>query len=240
MSAIKTKNVTKKMTVKETPVKKTTTKEVSVSQQPVVETQEVPVPEVKAPVVQEPVVSSDTSVSQQQSVNTVTDESNSIKNRLEQLIKSKQDQLLEIKKEILELKKLQKDYETEMKNMSKTKKTKKVLSDNPNRKPSGFASPVIVSDELYEFLGKFGVKKGAPIARTDVTRYVTGYISDNKLQNPEFRREIIPDDALKVLFKEPIELKDKNDKNSPLIYTYLQLQKYLSPHFPKKNVAPVA
>jgi hypothetical protein len=34
-----------------------------------------------------------------------------------------------------------------------------------------------------------------------------------------------------------MEPKDPNDENSPLVYTYLKLQKYLSAHFPKKASA---
>jgi upstream activation factor subunit UAF30 len=169
-----------------------------------------------------------------------TDVTVTIKQRIEVLIKAKQDQMNEIKKEIVELKKIQKDYEVELKNASKNKKKKRsVSSDGTTRKPSGFASPVVVSDTLYKFLEQFGVKHGDPIARTDVTRHITNYISEHKLQNPEFRREIVPDAVLKGLFGEPFELKNKADPNSQLIYTYLQLQKYLSPHFPKKASAVV-
>ena len=146
----------------------------------------------------------------------------------------------EIKKEITELKKIQKDYDVELKNASKNKKKKRTPSaDGSVRKPSGFASPVLVSDQLYKFLEQFGVKHGDLIARTDVTRYITTYISEHNLQNPEFRREIIPDATLKSIFGEPFELKNKSDPSSPLVYTYLQLQKYLSPHFPKKATATV-
>ena len=108
------------------------------------------------------------------------------------------------------------------------------------RKSDQFASPVIVSDALYNFLSKFGVEKGKPIARTDVTRFITNYISENNLQNPEYRREIKPDAALKTLFGEPTEHKVKGDTSSPLVYTYLQLQKYISPHFPKTMKAVTA
>lgn len=233
MSTKTTKNntTTKKIAVKEAAVKEAVKETVKIVQKAVetsvpvptptptsTPTTETPVSEV--PVVDEPVVS--------------------IKQRLESLIKARQDQLNEIKKEIVELKKLQKDHEVEVKNASKNKKKRKVSEDGVVRKPSGFASPVVVSDTLYDFLAQFGVKKGDPIARTDVTRYITTYISEKNLQNPEFRREIIPDNTLKALFGEPIELKNKNDKNSPLVYTYLQLQKYLSPHFPKKSVVAVA
>lgn len=228
MSTKTTKNTTtKKIAVKEAAVKEAVKETVKIVQKAVETSAPTPAPTPTAetpasevPVVDEPVVS--------------------IKQRLESLIKARQDQLNEIKKEIVELKKLQKDHEVEVKNASKNKKKRKVSEDGVVRKPSGFASPVVVSDTLYDFLAQFGVKKGDPIARTDVTRYITTYISEKNLQNPEFRREIIPDNTLKALFGEPIELKNKNDKNSPLVYTYLQLQKYLSPHFPKKSVVAVA
>jgi len=83
-------------------------------------------------------------------------------------------------------------------------------------------------------LSQFGVKKGDPIARTDVTKYITTYIKEKDLQNPEYRREILPDATLKKLFGEPLERKNPEDESSALVYTYLRLQKYLSPHFPKK------
>jgi upstream activation factor subunit UAF30 len=221
--------------------KNTTTKKVAAKEMPLKVAQVTPTPtpvkaaQVKvAPVVVEtPVVEVvATPVENETAEVTMT-----IKQRLEALIKTRQDQMNEMKKEIQELKKLQKDHEVELKNASKNKKKKRVSEDGVVRKPSGFASPVVVSDTLYNFLGQFGVKNGDPIARTDVTRYITTYISEHNLQNPEFRREIMPDSTLKALFGEPIELKDKNDKTSPLVYTYLQLQKYLSPHFPKKAVA---
>lgn len=157
-----------------------------------------------------------------------------LRTRFEALLKSKQDRLAEAKKEVLELKKMQKDYEKLLKdNMKKTKK--KRVSSNTNRKPSGFASAVVVSDELYSFLAQFGVKKGDPIARTEVTRHIASYIKSNDLQNPDYRREIVPDATLKKLFGPPIELKDPSNPSSPKVYSYMRLQKYLSPHFPKKN-----
>jgi chromatin remodeling complex protein RSC6 len=222
----KTKMTTKKNLVKEAPVKEVAVKEAPVKEVAVKEAPVVEAPVVEAPVVEAPVAEA-----------SVAEETVSIKQRLEMLIKARQEQMNEIKKEIAELKKLQKDYDLELKNASKNKKKKKMTEGVSNRKPSGFASPVVVSDTLYEFLGKFGIKKGDPVARTDVTRFITAYISENNLQNPAFRREIIPDSTLKALFGEPVELKNKNDKDSPLVYTYLQLQKYLSPHFPKKAVA---
>lgn len=161
----------------------------------------------------------------------------SMKQRFEALIKARQDQMAELKREVQELRKMQRDHEHALKEASKKSKKKKVPRDDANpRKPSGFASPVVVSDELYSFLDRYGVKKGEPIARTDVTRHITAYIKEKDLQNPEHRREIIPDATLKKLFSEPLEHKDPEDTNSPLIHSYLRLQKYISHHFPKKQV----
>lgn len=164
-----------------------------------------------------------------------TVETDSMKQRFEKLIKTKQDLISELKREIQELRKMQRDHETAVKEASKKTKKKKSRDENSTRKPSGFASPVVVSDELYTFLSQFGVKKGDPIARTDVTRHITNYIKEKDLQNPEHRREIVPDAALKKLFGPAIEPKDPNDPKSPLVYTYLKLQRYLSAHFPKKS-----
>ena len=167
----------------------------------------------------------------------VTEETDTMKLRFDKLIKTRQDQMNELKREIQELRKMQRDHEHALKDASKKSKKKKVLRDDANpRKPSGFASPVVVSDELYSFLEKFGIKKGDPIARTDVTRYITSYIKEHDLQNPEHRREIVPDAALKKLFGEPMEPKDPNNLESTKVYTYLKLQRYLSVHFPKKKV----
>jgi chromatin remodeling complex protein RSC6 len=161
-----------------------------------------------------------------------------MKERFDELIKSRQELMNNLKKEIQELRKMQRDYEHAIKDAAKRSKKKKAPRDENNpRKPSGFASPVIVSDELYKFLEQYGVKKTDPVARTDVTRYITTYIKEKDLQNPEHRREIMPDATLKKLFGPAMEPKDPNDANSPLVYTYLKLQRYLSSHFPKKSAS---
>lgn len=215
---------------------KTTKKTSSKSVTPAVEPEvQVPTPApVVAPIV--PVEQTTTATEQTATTTTtVTTETESMKQRFEKLIKSKQDLINELKSEIQELKKMQRDHETAIKDASKKTKRKKTPRDDSNpRKPSGFASPVIVSDDLYAFLAQFGVKKSDPIARTDVTRHITSYIKEHDLQNPEHRREIVPDAALKKLFGPAMEPKDPNDANSPLVYTYLKLQRYLSSHFPKK------
>jgi upstream activation factor subunit UAF30 len=216
------KLVTSKTATKTTRSKTTPKPKEVVIEEPVV---------VETPVVEEPVVETTTPVVEE------TTEIDSMKQRFERLIKTKQDLMLELKREVQELKKMQRDHELAIKEASKRSRKKRVRDENSTRKPSGFASPVIVSDELYSFLESFGVKKGDPIARTDVTRYVTTYIKDKDLQNPENRREIVPDTVLDRLFGPAMEHKDPNDATSPLVYTYLKLQRYLSQHFPKKASA---
>lgn len=212
---VTSKTATKTTRSKATPTPKP--KEVVVEEPVIVET----------PVVEEPVVVETPIVEE-------TTEVDSMKQRFERLIKTKQDLMIELKREVQELKKMQRDHEHAVKEASKRSRKKRVRDENSTRKPSGFASPVVVSDELYSFLESFGIKKGDPIARTDVTRYVTTYIKDKDLQNPENRREIVPDTVLDRLFGPAMEHKDPNDATSPLVYTYLKLQRYLSQHFPKK------
>lgn len=215
-----------------------TTKKTSKSVTPTVEPEVPVVVPVVVPTV-EPTVTETEQTGQTETAETATTvEIETMKQRFEKLIKSKQDLTNELKREIQELRKMQRDHENAIKEASKKTKRKKTPRDDANpRKPSGFASPVIVSDELYAFLAQFGVKNTDPIARTDVTRYITSYIKEHDLQNPEHRREIVPDAALNKLFGPAMEPKDPNDENSPLVYTYLKLQKYLSAHFPKKASA---
>ena len=149
---------------------------------------------------------------------------------------STQTRVTEGKKELVELKRMLKDYDKLVKELSKKgKKRRVVATGESSRKPSGFASAVVVSDDLYDFLAQFNIKRGEPIARTEVTRHIASYIKKNDLQNPEYRREIVPDQMLKKLFGPAIELKDPNNPNSEKVYSYMRLQKYLSRHFPKKN-----
>ena len=89
-----------------------------------------------------------------------------------------------------------------------------------NRKPSGFVKPALISDELATFLGK---PSGTEMARTEVTREITQYIRAHKLQDPSNGRIIRADTKLRKLLglTKSIEL------------TYFNLQKYMSPLFPK-------
>jgi len=96
---------------------------------------------------------------------------------------------------------------------------------NPNRAKntsSGFMKPVGISGEMCKFTGWDASELKS---RVDVTKYICGYIRDNDLQNPDDRRQIVPDKKLTALLK----LDKKSLKEEPL--TYYSLQKKIQPHF---------
>ena len=92
---------------------------------------------------------------------------------------------------------------------------------------SGFMKPVQVSKEMAKFAGwdHKDLK-----SRIDVTRYLCGYIKDNKLQRESDKRRIIPNPKLRKLLK---LTKDDED------LTYYQLQQKIQCHFEKKAAAAV-
>ena len=126
---------------------------------------------------------------------------------------------------------------TELKNLErKTVKQLKVVEKLNNKKkrkgtraPSGFVKPSPISEELATFLGK---DKGIEMARTDVTREINKYIRANDLQDKENGRQINPDKALCELLK--------ITKDSEVVLTYFNLQRYMGPHFPKSVKAVAA
>lgn len=86
---------------------------------------------------------------------------------------------------------------------------------------NGFQVPTPISPQMAKFVG---VPSGSEMARTEVTKFIHGYIKKQKLQNPENGQEIFPDSKLKKL------LYSGNDD-----VTYFKLQTYLKPHFLKKD-----
>ena len=92
-----------------------------------------------------------------------------------------------------------------------------------NRKPSGFAVPSKISDELCVFMQK---PKGSSAARTEVTQYIIKYIKDNDLQWKDNRKIIKPNTPLKNL----LNVK-KNEE-----VTYFNIQRFMNKHFIKSEV----
>ena len=93
-----------------------------------------------------------------------------------------------------------------------------------NKKPSGFAKPTKVTNELCHFMNK---KEGSEIARTDVTKALIEYIDNNKLQNIDNKKIINPDEKLKIL----LGIEDDS------VLTYFNIQKYMNKHFSKPLVS---
>ena len=100
-----------------------------------------------------------------------------------------------------------------------TKKSRKGATKG-NRTPSGFVKPAPISEELASFLGK---DEGTEMARTEVTKEINSYIRENSLQDPKNGRIINPDSKLQKLLK----------IKPGMELTYFNLQRYMSPHFPK-------
>jgi len=121
-----------------------------------------------------------------------------------------------------EYKTMEKQWAKELKAANKVSSKKKRKSGN--RAPSGFVKPTLISDELAKFLEK---PVGTEMARTDVTKQLNLYIRANSLQDKDNGRKINPDSKLQTLLK----LK-KTDE-----LTYFNLQRYMSPHFPKAAAA---
>ena len=86
---------------------------------------------------------------------------------------------------------------------------------------NGFNRKQEITPKLREFIG---LPEGELISRSEVTKFINKYITDKGLKHPENGRQLILDDKLKELLQPPADV----------TVTYLNLQKYLSPHYVKK------
>ena len=59
---------------------------------------------------------------------------------------------------------------------------------------SKFMKPMKISDDLAEVIGK------GPMPRTEVTKKLWAYIKKHKRQDPDNKRNIIPDEKLSKVF----------------------------------------
>ena len=130
-------------------------------------------------------------------------------NDMERSIIHQKTQLHTMEKEILKFKKFANSF---------INFSKKQLEKKP-RKPSGFQLPVSLSNDLCDFLN---VEHGSKMPRTEVTKRIIIYISDNHLINPEKKTQIIPDDKLVKLLGPDIDL---------LTLTRFTIQKYMNCHY---------
>lgn len=122
-----------------------------------------------------------------------------------------------------ELKKISVAYRKESKR--KYKKTKTGASTS-----HGFNASVSISKQLADFLG---VAEDTKFRRPEVTILISDYAKTNGLKNPENKGIYLPDEKLTALFGPPIyPLRSDKSVNG---YDMFNLQKYMKPHFEKKE-----
>ena len=129
--------------------------------------------------------------------------------------------LVDFKTQISILQNQMKELEKYVKKSARSNK-KNDKKQGKERKPSGFAKPSLISEDLSKFMN---LDHGTKIPRTEVTKYINKYIKDNNLQYSEDRRIIKPDQKLEDLLK----VGENNDLN------YFNLQKYMNKHFIKEK-----
>lgn len=117
-----------------------------------------------------------------------------------------------------EYKALEKSIQKELKQAQKASGKKRRSSGN--KKPSGFANPTGVSEEMLKFLGK---EAGTMMSRIEVSKEINAYIKAHSLKDAANGRQINADAKLGKLLK-----LNKGD-----VLTFFNLQKYLKSHFIK-------
>ena len=116
----------------------------------------------------------------------------------------------------------------DVKNLAKLVRKIKSTQDDPDGEKAkkraennGFNRKQEITPALRAFLE---LPDGELVSRSEVTKSVNKYITEKGLKHPENGRQIILDDKLKELLAPP----------EGVVVTYLNLQKYLSPHYVKK------
>lgn len=140
-------------------------------------------------------------------------EDNGISNNFSELIVQIQNLKSSITTLQKEVKQLEKKSNKKIKNLKHQLEKKKRV-----KKPSGFAKPTKISNELCEFLEK---PFGSEVARTEVTQYLISYIKENELQNNVNKQCITPDEKLQLLLDV-----SKDEK-----VTFFNIQGHMNKHF---------
>ena len=180
-----------------------------------------PVPAASPPPVAAPPVTIDDS----QTVSSVAPDSVTIENTMTQTLTQFQETILSL---TIALNKLKTDFKILEKQVIKEARAMDKVNAKRNknkgaRAPSGFVKPTAISKDLAKFLG---VDSDTKMARTDVTKLITAYVKEHKLQAPENGRKILPDKKLMALLGS-----DPKDE-----VTYFNLQSYMKSHFIKTDV----
>ena len=118
----------------------------------------------------------------------------------------------------------------ELKSLTKIVRKIKSKLDDPNgeksaklAKNNGFNREQKISEELRTFLG---LPEGQLVSRSTVTKSINEYVKANGLKHPDNGRILVLDQKLRDLLKPPADVQ----------VTFLNLQKFLSPHYTKVEV----
>lgn len=116
---------------------------------------------------------------------------------------------------------------SDVKSLTKIIRKIKAKQDDPDgtkaasrAKNNGFNREQAISPKLREFLG---VEEGKLVSRSFVTRAINNYVTEKGLKHPDNGRVLVLDDKLRDLLQPPADTQ----------ITFLNLQKYLSPHYTK-------
>lgn len=101
-------------------------------------------------------------------------------------VKMIEDVIKNLRTRLADLRKMKKEIATLEKQSKTVSKKKAPRSPSDPKKQSGFRKPVLISDDLCEFLG---MEKGSRVARSDVTKKIGAYVSEHSLKNPKNGRE---------------------------------------------------
>lgn len=137
-------------------------------------------------------------------------------NGITELIANITSETQQVKKQMVKLQKLYAKEQALLEKHTKKKVRSKTLS--------GFAKPGYISRELCQFLK---MPADTEMARTDVTKYLTKYIEEHKLQDQENKRVIKPNTELAQLL----------DAGAEDEITYFNLQSYMKRHYADPNKA---
>ena len=120
---------------------------------------------------------------------------------------------------------------SDIKSLSKIVRKIKAKQDDPTgekaasrTKNNGFNRKQAISEKLRNFLE---IPEGELVSRSTVTRAINNYVTENNLKHPENGRILMLDDKLKNLLQPPDDVQ----------ITFLNLQKYLSPHYTRVESA---
>ena len=144
--------------------------------------------------------------------------------------KSAVTKLRQLKREIVSIEKALTKHEER-----RQRRKMAAFDEHGNKRKNGFSlENNIISDELADFIG---YEHGKPISRSEVTRRLTAYVKEHKLQDDKDKRFVNLDtDAGKKLEKLLSTIVDK--EGNPTRLTIITMNKFVNKHYIGKVEPP--